>query len=868
MANSSQEKRKKRLRVLEETQSAMGCYLYMTLCIVVFVLVISAGLFLAEWLFPKTVHIFNYNLSSRTFVELKAAHKYKAAADFYEQKKEILTSYSNKYENMYEVYDCYKRIGEYEKAEAILRDIYNLKYRTEKELEEIEKVPWQKDFFRFSVAKEFFDLYEEMGDKEGQKHYYTIMHECMTPEVKGKVEEFQNSEGLKGNMPIDKLTLIYDLKMLYLESPDEAITQMVDFLNEVNGTNEFKPSFILRCMNLLINWSIEHYGILPAYPHVSNTVEYALNTDSYNPDKSEYGNLSDICYKVHDIKNSKRFYTIYTTYLKDNTSEDDPLYIDNRVRGFKFLEAEQNWPELESQVIDCCTSLRDLLGKNLQTMSESQREHFVDLLDGPFDYAANLLYNHPSDALASLCFENSIFMKGLLLRSNREIANKIQNSGDASLLAKYEQLLEYRKELSYREGLGNVGNVIRMSSLRKDIDALDKELAISCEDYRIEQENTLASIKTISKSIASGSAIVDFIQTDTDNLLALILTSEGKVKSINLGTRAKIVEVFSLDPGRDYTNPSLTDMVWTPVEQFLSGISDIYYTANGIFNSISFQALGLGGRSHLLDKYQFHLLSNISNIINVHDDRSTPSGRLLLAMWGDVDYGGKQESEDNAESVYRDIERGETLRHLTYSKDEIDAIQAIVERNNGTAIVFTDTLATEASFRSRAGKKDNILHISTHGFFSEDDAHKKDYNPMYNSGLFFAGADSTWNRIDTVFVSSAMVDDGILRADEIQYLDFSGCDLAVLSACKTGLGQSKNTEGVYGLQRAFKLAGVDKILMSLWSVNDKSTAEFMQVFYRYFYGGLSAEESLYKAQCDFYRANRSPYDWGAFVLLY
>jgi CHAT domain-containing protein len=328
------------------------------------------------------------------------------------------------------------------------------------------------------------------------------------------------------------------------------------------------------------------------------------------------------------------------------------------------------------------------------------------------------------------------------------------------------------------------------------------------------------------------------------------------------------VEVFSLDPGRDYTNPSLTDMVWTPVEQFLSGISDIYYTANGIFNSISFQALGLGGRSHLLDKYQFHLLSNISNIINVHDDRSTPSGRLLLAMWGDVDYGGKQESEDNAESVYRDIERGETLRHLTYSKDEIDAIQAIVERNNGTAIVFTDTLATEASFRSRAGKKDNILHISTHGFFSEDDAHKKDYNPMYNSGLFFAGADSTWNRIDTVFVSSAMVDDGILRADEIQYLDFSGCDLAVLSACKTGLGQSKNTEGVYGLQRAFKLAGVDKILMSLWSVNDKSTAEFMQVFYRYFYGGLSAEESLYKAQCDFYRANRSPYDWGAFVLLY
>ena len=139
---------------------------------------------------------------------------------------------------------------------------------------------------------------------------------------------------------------------------------------------------------------------------------------------------------------------------------------------------------------------------------------------------------------------------------------------------------------------------------------------------------------------------------------------------------------------------------------------------------------------------------------------------------------------------------------------------------------------------------------------------------MYNSGLFFAGADSTWNRVDTVFVSSAMLDDGILRADEIQYLDFSGCDLAVLSACKTGLGQSRNTEGVYGLQRAFKLAGVDKILMSLWSVNDKCTSELMQEFYLNYYSGKTDEEALRQAQSAIRERYPSPEDWGAFVLLY
>ncbi len=853
---------------MEEAHGAMGCYLYMTLCVVVLVLVVCAGLFLAEWLFPKAVFGFNYSLSSRIFVELKDAHKYKAAVDFYEQKKGVFNLHDDKYIRMYDVFDCYKRIGDYKDAEGILRDIYELKYLTNDQQESLKEFPWFKNALRFEVARKYFDMYEEIGDTDSQKRYYSLMKENFTPDVKAKYDLFLKIQETKDDVPIEQLLILYDVKMLYLDSPDEAILSLANHLDLYQNNKRTNPTYRLKCSNLLIKWFIEQHGELPAYTLISDAVEYALNTDSRNTDKSEYGNLSDICYEVHDIKNSKRFYTIYTTYLKDNTSEDDPLYIDNRVRGFKFLEAEQNWPELESQVIDCCTSLRDLLGKNLLTMSESQREHFVDLLDGPFDYAACLLYNHPSNALASLCFDNSIFLKGLLLRSNRETANKIQNSGDASLLEKYKQLLEYRKELSYREGLGNVGNAIRMNSLRKEIDMLDKELAISCEDYRFDQENAMASIKTISKSLTSGKAIVDFIQTDTDNLLALVLTSEGKIKPVIIGTKTELLDAFSQDPRRDYTNTSLTDIIWTPVEQYLPDITDVYYTANGIFNSISFQSLGLGAHTHLIDRYQFHLLSSISNIMNIHDKQSTPSNHLLLAMWGDVDYGGQKGSENKDESVYRDIERGETLRHLTFSKDEINAIQSIVERNNGTVLVFTDTLATEASFRSRAGKGDNILHISTHGFFLEDDAHRKDYNPMYNSGLFFAGADSTWNRVDTVFVSSAMVDDGILRADEIQYLDFSGCDLAILSACKTGLGQNKNTEGVYGLQRAFKLAGVDKILMSLWSVNDRCTSELMQEFYRNYYSGMTDEEALRKAQSAIRERYPSPENWGAFVLLY
>ena len=108
--------------------------------------------------------------------------------------------------------------------------------------------------------------------------------------------------------------------------------------------------------------------------------------------------------------------------------------------------------------------------------------------------------------------------------------------------------------------------------------------------------------------------------------------------------------------------------------------------------------------------------------------------------------------------------------------------------------------------------------------------------------------------------------DGILRADEIAKLDLNGCRLVVLSACQTGLGEY-NSEGVYGLQRAFKLAGVQSVLMSLWSVDDKATAELMTEFYRNLITGQEPDEALVVAQRALREKGYSPDKWAAFVLL-
>jgi len=109
-------------------------------------------------------------------------------------------------------------------------------------------------------------------------------------------------------------------------------------------------------------------------------------------------------------------------------------------------------------------------------------------------------------------------------------------------------------------------------------------------------------------------------------------------------------------------------------------------------------------------------------------------------------------------------------------------------------------------------------------------------------------------------------DDGVLTAQEVTQIDMRKNDLVVLSACETGLGDIRGTEGVYGLQRSLKMAGVKYIIMSLWGIPDKETVEFMSLFYSTLLNLKDIKAAFYGAQ-NAMSAKYDPYYWGAFVLL-
>ncbi|MBP6185625.1 MAG: CHAT domain-containing protein, partial [Saprospiraceae bacterium] len=170
-----------------------------------------------------------------------------------------------------------------------------------------------------------------------------------------------------------------------------------------------------------------------------------------------------------------------------------------------------------------------------------------------------------------------------------------------------------------------------------------------------------------------------------------------------------------------------------------------------------------------------------------------------------------------------------------------------------------------------------VLHIATHGFFFPDPVDKIltsregepvfkwSDNPMIRSGLILAGGNYAWQNGKAV---SPDKEDGILTAYEISQMNLSNTELVVLSACETGLGDIQGNEGVYGLQRAFKIAGAKYLIMSLWQVPDRETMEFMTTFYKnWLEQKLSIPDAFRKTQREMRDRFFNPYSWGAFVLV-
>ncbi|HSZ25044.1 MAG TPA: CHAT domain-containing protein, partial [Cytophagaceae bacterium] len=287
---------------------------------------------------------------------------------------------------------------------------------------------------------------------------------------------------------------------------------------------------------------------------------------------------------------------------------------------------------------------------------------------------------------------------------------------------------------------------------------------------------------------------------------------------------------------------------WSKIDAVLGESKKVYFSPDGIYNNINLLSVyNPATKQYILDEMEIQTVTNTKDLLTINPI-TTASKKVVLL--GDPDFGVL-----NGTATLRSGK----LSRLPGSGIEVQKIDGVLKTNNWASYLYTGSNSTEEVVKSIRDAK--IIHIATHGFFERDTDKKNDQtykptdNPLLKSGLYLSVG------------TKNSTEDGVLSAYEAMNLNLDNTELVVLSACETGLGESKNGEGVYGLQRAFRVAGARSIIISLWKVDDMATQKLMSYFYEEWLKTGNKREAFTSAQNKLRKEYKDPLYWGAFIIV-
>lgn len=473
--------------------------------------------------------------------------------------------------------------------------------------------------------------------------------------------------------------------------------------------------------------------------------------------------------------------------------------------------------------------------------------------------------------LAGLCYNASLYMKGFLLNQERTIYNNVSSCSDSVLLALYEK---------YSGALVSGGS---------DVDKYEYDLM---HQYFLHPEFRNTSIipnwQDVANALDKDAIAIEFLVGEYLNAasyVALILKKGwDKPLIVKIADKKTIDSLYVSGPCIYEPGTNAYSTIWGSIEPFLKGVKSIYFSPYKTLCQMNIEALHNDRGVPLNKKYEIHRLSSTYLLCEYDSHSDEDESYHSACLFGGLNYNTDTTYLKEQNEVYfrsRDIFEFTDLNmqtrkgwgDLPATKREVERIKGILAGDIKVELYEGDE-GTESAFKSYNGQSPSIIHISTHGFYLEQTKARRipmfesfsessQYiEPMKRSGLVFSGGQHAWlgNPIPE------NIEDGILTAEEVSGMDLSKTKLLVLAACQTGLGDISG-EGVYGLQRGFKLAGVETIIMSLWRVNDAMTELLMTTFYTSLINGKSKYESFQDAVDKVRKENHNPEYWAAFIML-
>ena len=536
-------------------------------------------------------------------------------------------------------------------------------------------------------------------------------------------------------------------------------------------------------------------------------------------------------------------------------------------------------------------SLREQIFLQFETMSSKERSAFWSQVSSVFNPGMPFFaYNSHNSKYYGDGYNALLLSKGLLLNTEQEISQLLINSNDKKGLELYNNLLMMRQRLNILQETATPKSLSEVDSLHEALRYGERELIKITSAYGDYTRNLRFSWQDVKNSLKSNDVAIefaDFYDQDGNNLyVAFVLTKDMEVP--------QIVRLFdysdfsSLNSSEYYTTEALYNLVWQPLESFFSKESRIFFSPQGVLNSIALESLPSSNGIPMSNGHSVYRLSSTRELcIN-----NSLNQKKAAVLYGDIDYDVENEQnynhvKDNQSSPHKDIKDMVQIRAaitdelppLPGTKNEVDSIAIFFTQSDRSVRIFTKGQASESSVGSLSSGNYTILHIATHGYYLSSSESEGSFLSILNrnsftenqedlsllrSGLFFAGANATLSG-DMIMNSD---NDGILTAKEVASIDLHTLEMVSLSACQTGLGDVSG-DGVFGIQRGFKKAGVKSLLMSLWNVDDRATCALMTEFYRCWLGGLCKYDALEcaKSKVKSIKGWEDPKFWAAFILL-
>jgi tetratricopeptide (TPR) repeat protein len=590
---------------------------------------------------------------------------------------------------------------------------------------------------------------------------------------------------------------------------------------------------------------------------------------------SIYTLTGDVYYHQKNYNKAEEFYNKASSLYKDKFSSTHPEYVKLQSKLSKVYYMKKDFKRSKQNIEGALNNYENFIKDFFPALSEREKAKYWNTIKGDFEFYNTLAFSKIDDFkdLSGNVYNYQLLTKALLLSSSIKIRERIMNSTDEELKKTYQDWIEKKELLTLAMSLSPaqlVENEIDPGLLTAEVERLEKFLSQKSELFGQSFDTKRITFEDVKKSLKPNEVAIEMIRfrvfdhTFTDSVVysAMHLRNDSKKPEVILMNNGQHMEGRNFRYYRNAITGKIQDdfsyaAYWGAIQKELGQVSTIYLSADGVYNQINLEAIPTPDGKYILDNSNIVLVSNTKDLyLNKVKSRAVPDNNA--SMFGNPQF-------------YLQASNG-PISQLPGTEKEINQLQLLLKQKGWTTEQYLEGKATEERIKELNSPK--IFHVATHGFYKpteqlrpEDEMEGNELaltqNPLLRNGLLLKGAGDLLDKTDYNY----NMENGILTAYEAMNLNLDRTDLVVLSACETGLGELQAGEGVFGLQRAFLVAGAKVLIMSMFKVDDEATQKLMLKFYQKWLTTNNMRQSFIEAKKEIRSEYPDPIYWGAFMMI-